>query len=156
MKCRHVAFWVALSACVALLAPAAASARTTRVVRDASGSRVGTVSGPKDTGSYWFYRHASAFVAYVFEEEVNLWYARNGGTAEGGYYIRRSNSAPRWRLLNYCRTRIIGRVVRRGGQWVVQQRSNGEYSTKGRVDDSCPAWVSGGAVCWLVRGFPME
>jgi len=94
LKCRHVAFWVALSACVALLAPAAASARTTWVVRDASGSRVGTVSGPKDTGSYWFYRHASAFIAYVFEEEVNLWYARNGGTAEGGYYIRRSNSAP--------------------------------------------------------------
>jgi hypothetical protein len=141
--------------CLCLLAPVAASARTTWIVRDASGSKAGTVSGPNDQGTYLI-RHAGTLYAGIFEKGDGLWYAQNAGSADAGYFIRRSTSNPRWRLLNYFRTRLIGRVVRRGEQWVVQQRSNGEYLTKGRVEDSCPAWVAGGAVCWLVRGFPMN
>ena len=155
MKRRHLALWVALTACVALLAPTVVSARTTWIVRDASGSRVGSVSGPYDNGTY-FIKHAGTLLAGVTEEGADLWYARNAGTADAGYYIRRFSRDPHWRLLNYYRTRFIGRVVHRGGHWVVQQRLSGQYVTKGRVGDSCPAWAAGGAVCWLVSGFPME
>ena len=138
--------------CLCLLAPVAASARTTWIVRDASGLKAGTVSGPNDQGLYLI-RHAGTLFAGVFEKEGGLWYAQNAGSADFGYFIGRSRSTPRWRLLNYYRTRLIGRVVRRGERWVVQKRSNGTYITRGRVEDSCPAWVAGGAVCWLVSGF---
>lgn len=44
-----------------------------------------------------------------------------------------------------------GRIVKRHGRWVVEQRiAAGAWQKRGSVNDACPAWLAGGAVYLLV------
>jgi len=154
---RHVVLvLVGVILSISMVMPASASAGKTWPVFNTSGQQVGSVerrsleSGP----AYWVYGlNNDMLLAGAAEASPNLYYASNAGTAVAGFYVKRATSGIRWRILDFHRTELIGRVRRAGGCWVVESRDGDTFSREGWVDDSCTAWGAAAAVGWMVARF---
>lgn len=162
MRRHPLLLLAAIPLLLVLALPAVASAGGPWVVKNAAGKRMGTaktVPGAYDNVAGRVYGSHQFKTGGVTYNRMFTWFTwcKGGSDMPKPATVGHDSDRPNrdWAVgrqgADPSNWEHRGRIVKRHGRWVVEQRiAAGAWQKRGSVNDACPAWLAGGAVYLLV------